>query len=746
MGVLLFALAFAGCSGSPEQRKQAFLQSGNEYFEAGKYPEAIIEYSNAVQVDAQFAEARLKLAEAYERVGDVPRAVGQIIRAADLLPNDFDLQVRAGNYLLAARKFEDARARADAVLEKDPGNAPAHVLRGYALSGLRDLDGAVKELEEAIQLNPAEAASHAGLGAMQLARGQQAEAEAALKNAVALSPDWPGGHLALANYYWQKGDTAAAEQSLKAALAVDPDDPFANRSMAAFAIAAGRFEDAEPYLKRMAASSPAGVLALADYYMATRRTAEAIAELREVRNHREVAVAADERLVRALAASGARDEAHALADQLIEQNPRNSAAQLAKGELLADDGRREEALSHVRASVEANPDSARAHFILGRLHASRGDIPAAQTAFTQVLKLNPRATAAQVELANLYLREDRAEASVTSARQALTAAPRDVRARVALVRGLLARNDPSAEKELQSLLKTHPDVAAVHVLQGALNASGRNLPAARAAFQRALELDPNSVDALNGLNAIDLSTGNVAAAKARIDEKLAARETPALLLAAGRTFAAAKEPAAAERFLRRALELEPTLLPAYAMLGQLYFSQRRLEDARREFTELASRETKPIAALTMVGMIHQMEGNADAARQQYEKVVALDPNAAVAANNLAWMYAEKGENLDVALQLARNAVAAAPATPEISDTLGWILYLKNLPDLAVPPLSRAVELNPREPAYHYHLGMAYARKGDAQRGRESLERALALRGDFPGADDARRALAELREP
>jgi putative PEP-CTERM system TPR-repeat lipoprotein len=741
--LLLLVMAAAACSGNPEKRKQAFFESGNRYFEAAKYPEAVIEYQNAIQLDPKFAEARLKLAETYEKAGDVPRAFGQVIRAADLLPNDFDLQVRAGNYLLRARQFEDARARADAVLEKDPGNAEAHVLRGYALSGLRDLDGAVKELEEAIQLDPGEASSHAVLGAMELARGQHAEAETALKRAVALSPEWAGAHLALSNYYVQTGNQAEAERSLKAALEAEPEDPFANRSMAAFLMAAGRPADAEPYLKRIAAASPPGVLSLADYYVATGRTAEAITELRKIRNRPEVTLAADERLVRALAASGERDEANALADALIKQNPKNSVALLAKAQLLMQEGKREEALAQVRASVEANPNSAQAQFFLGRLYAARGDIPAAQAAFTHVLKLNPRAAAAQVELANLHIQTNRAEA-VTTARQALATDPGSLQARLALVRGLMARRDPATEKELQSLLKTHPDQAAVHALLGAWRAIGRDLAGARAAFQRALDLDPHSLDALNGLNAVDLSAGSVDAAKARIDERLAKGETPGLLLAAARTAATAKDPASAERFLRRALELEPTLLPAYSMLGRLYFSQQRLADARREFAELASRQTMPVAALTMIGMIYQMEGNPDAAREQYEKAVALDPNAAVAANNLAWIYAQKGENLDVALQLARSAVAAAPNTPEISDTLGWILYLKNLPELAVPPLARAVELDPGQPAYHYHLGMAYARQGDTQRGRESLERALALKTDFPGADEARRALAELR--
>ena len=50
----------------------------------------------------------------------------------------------------------------------------------------------------------------------------------------------------------------------------------------------------------------------------------------------------------------------------------------------------------------------------------------------------------------------------------------------------------------------------------------------------------------------------------------------------------------------------------------------------------------------------------------------------VAANNLAWMFAETGENLDMALQLAQAATRRVPEQPEIQDTLGWIYYKKGL--------------------------------------------------------------------
>ena len=52
-------------------------------------------------------------------------------------------------------------------------------------------------------------------------------------------------------------------------------------------------------------------------------------------------------------------------------------------------------------------------------------------------------------------------------------------------------------------------------------------------------------------------------------------------------------------------------------------------------------------------------------------------------------------------------------------------------------------MNPSNPVYHYHLGLAYIQSDDEIRGRESIERALGLKVDFADAANARQVLASL---
>ena len=62
---------------------------------------------------------------------------------------------------------------------------------------------------------------------------------------------------------------------------------------------------------------------------------------------------------------------------------------------------------------------------------------------------------------------------------------------------------------------------------------------------------------------------------------------------------------------------------------------------------------------------------------------------------------------------------------------------------AVPHLESSVRKAPNDPSHHFHLGMAYVQTGDWQKARESLKKAFALKPDFEGAEEAKKALATI---
>jgi tetratricopeptide (TPR) repeat protein len=135
---LMVVSGIAGCSRDPEKAKRAYVASGEKYVAQKKYAEAAIEFRNAVAIDPRFGEARFKLAAALEAGGDALGALGEYVRAADLMPTDPKVQLAAGQRLLIAGKYPEARARASAILQRDPKDVTGLILMGNALAGLKD--------------------------------------------------------------------------------------------------------------------------------------------------------------------------------------------------------------------------------------------------------------------------------------------------------------------------------------------------------------------------------------------------------------------------------------------------------------------------------------------------------------------------------------------------------------------------------------------------------------------------------
>jgi tetratricopeptide (TPR) repeat protein len=726
------------------------MESGDRYLAEGQLPEAIIEYRNAVEQDPRAGDVRAKLADTYARAGDGVNAIQEYVRAADLSPDDSAIAMKAGGLLLLAGRYDDAKLWAEKVLAKDPAHVQAQILLASALAGLKDLDAAVAEIEEAIRLDPTRGATYTNLGAFELRRGQEEAAERAFSKAIELDPRSTIGHLAIANFYWSAGRLKEAEASLAKATELDPENPLAHRTLATFYVATNRAAEAEPHLKRVAdiTQAPAATLALADHYLARKNFDSARALLDRLAASPETAAVADVRLAVLDRQLGNADAAYGRLERVLAGNGADLQALLTKSAFLLSDRRGDEALAVAAVAAEKHPEAAAAFFNLGRAQAARFQTSAAIASYQSALRLNPRAGQTKVEIAKLQLASGGTgggEASVGLAQEALAEEPENLDARLVLVRGLIARGDlRQADAELKILAARVPNAAAVQVQMGRLLGLRKDTAGARRHFERALELDSGSNEALGGLVAVDLAGGRLAEARARVDNALASRPNDAATIMLGaRVSATMGDFDVAEQRLRRVIEIEPGYLPAYGSLAQLFVRQKRMDEALAEFEQLAKREPRPVAALTLAGMILDGQGKTAEARERYERALQLDPEAPVAANNLAWLHAHSGGSIDLALQLARTAYGKLQTVPEVVHTLGVIYFKKNLHPEAIRTLKAAVELDPSNALYHYHLGLACDKAGDRAGASEHLRRALALNPNFDGAVEAKALLTSL---
>lgn len=746
---LLTTAGLSGCGGSPEVKAAEHVARADGFLANGQVPEAMIEYQVAIQADPMFGEARRKLADAYLANGELANAYQQYVRAADLLPNDLATQLRTGEFHLAARKFEDAQASAAKALAIEPGNVDAQILRANALAGLNRIEDAIEEIEQALTRSPDRAIGYGSLGAMHLSRGDTNEAEAAFRGAVRAAPDSISARLALANFLLGTGQHAEAEDELRAALALDPTNLLANRALAYFYLSTGQTEDAEQYFIALskADNAPGAALALAGFYTATGRIDASMAVLRDI-IATDPAHADDARvdLSSLLLLTGQSLEAEELVEEVLRDAPNHAEALMAKAELQARAGDLDVAYLTARSATEASPDSARTHFVLGKIHALRLEPEAAVKAFSTALQHDPELVLAQVELAKLHLAAGRLDEAEQMA-QAATARLGSAEAEMVLARVARLKGDQRGAVTALAALPAQARRSPVVLTEiGKVALAGNNRSAARAAFDEALSVQSGYGPALAAIVRMDVQDGDIDAARRRIERARSANpENAAVLLVESGLLTGIGDPSGAERAARAAIELDPDSLDAYGVLARFYVTQGRLAEATEQFETLARRQPRSVAVHTSLGVLLEVQGRRDDARAAYEQVMAIDPAAPVAANNLAWILAETGGNLDVALQLAQTAASRMGERPEVKDTLGWIYQKKGLSSLAIPPLKEAVAASPETALFHFHLGLAQAGVGDKVSARQSLQKALDLNPEFPGAAEARKALEDLRD-
>ena len=226
-------------------------------------------------------EARFKLAETYERLNNIRAAFPEYIRAADALPDDRKAQIKATQVLLLSGQFEDAKARAAALLAKNPKDVEILLLYANSLVALRDPAGAMAQIEEALKVNPKSSPAFVNLGVVRMRSGEAKEAEAAFRKAIELEPASVDAKLALANFLWAAERAPEAEATLKEALAKEPQHLLANRMLAVLYLSTRRTNEAEQPLKVIAdvSKTPAARFQLADYYAGVGRSKDAVSLL-----------------------------------------------------------------------------------------------------------------------------------------------------------------------------------------------------------------------------------------------------------------------------------------------------------------------------------------------------------------------------------------------------------------------------------------------------------------------------------
>src|SRR5207244_8334356 len=143
-----------------------------------------------------------------------------------------------------------------------------------------------------------------------------------------------------------------------------------------------------------------------------------------------------------------------------------------------------------------------------------------------------------------------------------------------------------------------------------------------------------------------------------------------------------------------------------------------------------------------LGVVYEKQAKFDDAVRQFREVITLDPKHAEAYNYVGYMSAERGQNLDEAIQLISKAISLEPENGYFIDSLGWAYYQQGKYPDALRELRRAVERAKEDPVILEHLGDAYVKNGLDSDAVAVWEKALKL---DPTADGVKKKLDDMQE-
>jgi tetratricopeptide (TPR) repeat protein len=168
------------------------------------------------------------------------------------------------------------------------------------------------------------------------------------------------------------------------------------------------------------------------------------------------------------------------------------------------------------------------------------------------------------------------------------------------------------------------------------------------------------------------------------------------------------------------VEKQKVLVHLYQMSGE---PEKALETCAR-VEKLASREGDIVFALVGQGMLLENTGKFNEAKAKYEAALKVNPDQAIALNNLAYLLAERLNLPAEGLPYAKHAERANPGNADVLDTLGWLLFLNNRLGESAGTLLRALEANRENVPILYHLGLVHRKRGEAEEAKFRLKAAL----------------------
>lgn len=159
---------------------------------------------------------------------------------------------------------------------------------------------------------------------------------------------------------------------------------------------------------------------------------------------------------------------------------------------------------------------------------------------------------------------------------------------------------------------------------------------------------------------------------------------------------------------------------------------KAIEACQRVLDEFGGFTKVPYAQYQLAN-VYTMKGDFQKAEETLLKLTDADPDVidrriyAAANNDLGYVWADEGKNLDRAEKMIRIALETSPDSAAYLDSMGWVLFKRKNYAEAIVHLKKATEQEDgQDPVIWDHLGDSYLQLGDKTEAKSAWKKSIEL--------------------
>ena len=696
--------------------------------------EALAAYRKAVEIKPDFLAGQAAAITLLLQQNNLADAANQIEQLKKAAPNQPLTKFLQANLAYQQKDMKTARDLVQQVLKAAPNNVQGLQLAGAIELQLNAPAQAEAYLSKALQAAPGLPLARRLLVVTYLRSGQSAKALDTLKPGLAGDNVDPALYAIAGEVYLQNNDVKTAEEYFTKATQKDPKNARNRTSLALTHLISGQVDTAFGELQNIAASDTGTTadLALISAHLRRQEFDKALKAIDVLEKKQPDKPLAANLRGRVLLAKRDPSGARKSFERALQIDPMFFPAVASLAGLDLADKKPQDAKARFDAVLAKDPKNAQALLAQAELAARTG---APQTEVSKLIanavNANPTDAAPRLVLIDFHLRNKDLKQATSVAQDAVAALPDSPELLDALGRTQLAAGEfNQAIASFNKLAGMQPLSPQPYLRLADVHMANKDKVSAAASLRKALDIKPDLQQAQRGTILLDMDGKNIsgALATAKTMQKQGPKDAVGYVLEGDINASQKNWDAAASAYQTGLKQVSSAELAV--KLHSVLLAAGKTAEAEKFSASWQRDQPKDAVFLLYLGDGAINRKDYASAEKLYIRATQLQPNNAVAFNNLAWVTARL--NKDGAIALAEKANTLAPNQPSFMDTLAVLLSDKGDYAKALEIQTKAVSLQPQNPVFKLNLAKIHIKGGKKDLAKAQLDELAKLGDKFGG--------------